>query len=182
MGFRRGLLVGFGAGYVLGARAGRERYEQIQEMWNQLTGNPRVQQATQRTREIATERARRGMEAVQTGVQQAGSAVKGRLNRGDTDTELVIVDEIDEVDIAPAGTAQSDLISGGTVDENLTDVVIEPRLDPIADVAPASPDVDEQLTSDRMLIDDLEEQEQAETSSDVTLTGEEYPRSEERER
>lgn len=29
MRFRLGLVMGFGAGYVLGSRAGRERYEQI---------------------------------------------------------------------------------------------------------------------------------------------------------
>ena len=29
MRFRMGLLVGFGAGYYLGAKAGRERYEQL---------------------------------------------------------------------------------------------------------------------------------------------------------
>ena len=29
MGFKTGLLIGAAAGYVLGARAGRERYEQI---------------------------------------------------------------------------------------------------------------------------------------------------------
>ena len=29
-------LLGFGAGYVLGARAGRERYEQIKGWWNAI--------------------------------------------------------------------------------------------------------------------------------------------------
>ena len=29
MGFRTGVIVGLGVGYVLGARAGRERYEEI---------------------------------------------------------------------------------------------------------------------------------------------------------
>ena len=31
MGFKIGLLIGAAAGYVLGAKAGRERYEQIKE-------------------------------------------------------------------------------------------------------------------------------------------------------
>src|SRR5205809_1199628 len=34
--------VAFGLGYVLGARAGRERYEQLQGWWNSLIGNPTV--------------------------------------------------------------------------------------------------------------------------------------------
>ena len=36
MGFRFGLLVGLGIGYVLGARAGRARYEQISQAWRQF--------------------------------------------------------------------------------------------------------------------------------------------------
>lgn len=36
-------LAGFGAGYVLGARAGRERYEQIRRAWEQAKDDPRLQ-------------------------------------------------------------------------------------------------------------------------------------------
>ena len=36
-------LLGFGAGYVLGARAGRERYEQIRRTWNSAKDDPRLQ-------------------------------------------------------------------------------------------------------------------------------------------
>ena len=38
-------LLGFGAGYVLGARAGRERYEQIRRAWAQAKDDPRLQSA-----------------------------------------------------------------------------------------------------------------------------------------
>ena len=38
-------LVGFGAGYVLGARAGRERYEQIRRAWEHAKDDPRLQSA-----------------------------------------------------------------------------------------------------------------------------------------
>ncbi|MGY1743233.1 MULTISPECIES: hypothetical protein [unclassified Blastococcus] len=37
-------LVGLGAGYVLGARAGRERYEQIRRAWSQAKEDPRLQE------------------------------------------------------------------------------------------------------------------------------------------
>jgi hypothetical protein len=37
------LLLGFGAGYVLGARAGKERYEQIRRAWSQAKDDPRLQ-------------------------------------------------------------------------------------------------------------------------------------------
>ena len=38
-------LAGFGAGYVLGARAGRERYEQIRRAWEHAKDDPRLQSA-----------------------------------------------------------------------------------------------------------------------------------------
>ena len=40
------LLVGVGAGYVLGAKAGTQRYEQIMGKVNELMGKPAVQNAT----------------------------------------------------------------------------------------------------------------------------------------
>ncbi len=36
-------IAGFGAGYVLGARAGRERYEQIRRAYAQAKDDPRLQ-------------------------------------------------------------------------------------------------------------------------------------------
>ena len=36
-------LVGFGAGYVLGAKAGTERYDQIRRAWEQAKDNPQLQ-------------------------------------------------------------------------------------------------------------------------------------------
>jgi hypothetical protein len=36
-------LAGFGAGYVLGSKAGRERYEQIRRAWENAKDDPRLQ-------------------------------------------------------------------------------------------------------------------------------------------
>ncbi|MGY1914051.1 hypothetical protein ABC795_06235 [Blastococcus sp. HT6-30] len=36
-------VAGFGAGYVLGSRAGRERYEQIRRAWDKAKDDPRLQ-------------------------------------------------------------------------------------------------------------------------------------------
>jgi len=36
-------LAGFGAGYVLGSKAGRERYEQIRRAYAQAKDDPRLQ-------------------------------------------------------------------------------------------------------------------------------------------
>jgi hypothetical protein len=86
---RPGFIVGFGAGYVLGARAGRERYEQIQRWWGQLIGSPTMQRAAERTKEAAAEGARRGFTVVQHGVERAGTAVKDRLH-GEEPTDHIV--------------------------------------------------------------------------------------------
>ena len=36
-------VAGFGVGYVLGSRAGRERYEQIRRAWEHAKDDPRLQ-------------------------------------------------------------------------------------------------------------------------------------------
>ena len=57
MRFRLGLAIGFGAGYLLGARAGRERYEQLRRLI-QRTPLVKVQAAV----ELGRERLRVGSE------------------------------------------------------------------------------------------------------------------------
>ena len=52
----RGLfIVGFAVGYVIGARAGRERYEQMKKAATQVAQSPPVQKATQVAGEKATQ-------------------------------------------------------------------------------------------------------------------------------
>jgi len=41
------LVVGLGVGYVLGTRAGRGRYEQIHDGWDQFTSSEPVQRAVE---------------------------------------------------------------------------------------------------------------------------------------
>jgi hypothetical protein len=44
MRFRLGLVIGGAVGYVLGARAGRERYEDIKRWLSQVRGHPAIDQ------------------------------------------------------------------------------------------------------------------------------------------
>ncbi|MFC9326655.1 hypothetical protein [Kitasatospora sp. NPDC057015] len=46
-------VVGAAAGYVLGARAGRQRYEQIAKVSRQVAQNPRVQSAADKAKQQA---------------------------------------------------------------------------------------------------------------------------------
>lgn len=43
--FRKGIMIGFAAGYVKGSKAGRERYEQINRTWQKIRSTPLYQQA-----------------------------------------------------------------------------------------------------------------------------------------
>lgn len=51
------LLVGIGIGYVLGARAGRERYEEIKRAAKRLWNDPRVAQQVQNVEQFAKDKA-----------------------------------------------------------------------------------------------------------------------------
>ena len=46
-------VTGFATGYVLGAKAGRARYETIMKQWRGMLGKPEVQQATDTVRHEA---------------------------------------------------------------------------------------------------------------------------------
>ena len=78
MGFKTGLLVGLGAGYVLGTRAGRERYDELKATWDQFVGNPSVQRVVTKGREVVETGAQRGIRAV----EGAGEEVKDRIESG----------------------------------------------------------------------------------------------------
>jgi hypothetical protein len=65
MGFKTGMLVGFGVGYVLGSKAGRERYEELRGAWDQFTGNPSVQRVVTKGREVVDTGVSKGIRAVE---------------------------------------------------------------------------------------------------------------------
>jgi hypothetical protein len=75
MGFKTGMLVGFGVGYVLGTKAGRERYEELKASWDQFMGNPSVQRVVTRGREVVEAGTERGIRAVESAEEE----VKDRL-------------------------------------------------------------------------------------------------------
>jgi SLT domain-containing protein len=58
------VLIGFGAGYVLGARSGRERYEQIAGKARELWSDPRVQEKADQVQQVAKEKAGQAQQVV----------------------------------------------------------------------------------------------------------------------
>jgi hypothetical protein len=69
-----GILVAGGIGYVLGARAGRERYDQIRGAAIKVKDNPTVQQNTARAAEAAKDAARDAAPVVKDKVANAASS------------------------------------------------------------------------------------------------------------
>jgi hypothetical protein len=65
MGFKTGLLIGAAAGYVIGAKAGRERYQQIMDGWARITGDPRLQDLTTKGKAVVDLAAERVKDAVE---------------------------------------------------------------------------------------------------------------------
>jgi len=90
MGFKTGLVVGLGIGYVLGTKAGERRFEQLRTTWSRVSESPSVQRVSEKARDLATEGTRRGMDAVQERLNQAGTSVKERLSREDGTTDRIV--------------------------------------------------------------------------------------------
>ena len=76
-------VLGFAAGYVLGSRAGRERYEQIADGARRFAGNPTVQSAASKAQETVVTQAPVVAEAVKDKASSAASAVADKVTRDD---------------------------------------------------------------------------------------------------
>jgi hypothetical protein len=98
------LLVGFGAGYVLGARAGRERYEQIAGKVQKLWHDPRVQEKADQVEQIAKEKAGQVEQAVKDKTSSSSSGSHASSSTGATGT---------------AGTAGTTGATGSTGDNSV---------------------------------------------------------------
>jgi hypothetical protein len=81
MKFKSGFLVGLGAGYVLGAKAGEGRYQQIVKAARSLRENPGVQRLTGEVNQTVTVGKDRVTEAAGRKVEQAGDAATAQVNK-----------------------------------------------------------------------------------------------------
>lgn len=77
------LLLAFALGYVLGAQAGRQRYEQILDTVKKVANDPRVQEKTQQAVEVAKQQA----PVVADKVSSAAGAAKDKVTGSSEDTE-----------------------------------------------------------------------------------------------
>ena len=76
------MLVAGGIGYVLGARAGRERYEQIKAAATRVRTNPQVQEKTQQAVDLAKEQAPVVKDKLGDKLSGAAEAAKAKVGGG----------------------------------------------------------------------------------------------------
>ena len=88
MRYKATFLVGLAVGFVLGARAGRERYEQLKKAATQVAQSPPVQKATQAAGAKATELTKAAKDKAATQMpkltetaKSSASKVRGQLDR-----------------------------------------------------------------------------------------------------
>jgi hypothetical protein len=72
-----GLVVGLGVGYVLGTRAGRERYEQIKTQWLKVWDLDPVQEQVDKVKGYVGDKAAAVPGAIWTGVQKVVKSASG---------------------------------------------------------------------------------------------------------
>ena len=72
------LVVGIGVGYVLGARAGRERYEDIKRVAGNFWSNPRVQRQLDDAEGFVKDKTPEVVGLLATGAKKVTTQVSGR--------------------------------------------------------------------------------------------------------
>lgn len=82
------LVVGLAAGYVLGTRDGRERYEQIKTRANRFVQDPRVRRNASRAQDLAKEKAPQASAKVADLAHKASDKASSKVGR-DTSTTTV---------------------------------------------------------------------------------------------
>lgn len=75
---RLGLFLGFGAGYVLGSKAGRERYEQLRRLYDNLQASPAFQRASGKAKDAVGTGLGSAKDKASEGVHKVTDAVKDR--------------------------------------------------------------------------------------------------------
>lgn len=97
-----GLVVGLGVGYVLGTRAGRERYEQIKTQWLKVWELDPVQEQVTKATSFVGEKAAAVPGALWTGVVKVAKSVGGQGSPGQRLDSAIVTGREAAEDLAEA--------------------------------------------------------------------------------
>jgi hypothetical protein len=116
MRFRLGYVLGFASGYYLGAKAGRARYEQLNEMIDKVRGSDAFEATAEKARAIVDDQVERVKEVVEERVGQAKQAVEQSQGTNGHQASGIPYDEVAS-DLPPgpppAGSLSDDPPPGG---------------------------------------------------------------------
>ena len=84
------ILVAGGIGYVLGTKAGRERYEQMRSTFNKVKDDPRVQEKTQQAADLAKEKAPIVKDKLAEAADKGAAKVERSSNGSSTSSDAAV--------------------------------------------------------------------------------------------
>jgi hypothetical protein len=109
-----GFVVGAAAGYVLGARAGRQRYEQIRRQVESLWADPRVQKKAAQAEDLAREKGSQLQDQVKRAVATSGLPnLTGASERTSPPEPSPSASMTTTPDVSPSSSAPGQQLHGG---------------------------------------------------------------------
>ena len=80
--FKKGTFLGFTVGYVMGSKAGRERYEQIMVKWNKVRATQTYKKLMGKAEAIVDLSIQRGKIIALDGIQKTSGKMKEKISSG----------------------------------------------------------------------------------------------------
>ena len=87
---RLGLFLGFGIGYVLGSKAGRDRYEQLRRLYENVQASPAFQRASGKAKDAVGTGLGQAKDIAAGGVSKVTDVVKEKRASGDHPSGLTV--------------------------------------------------------------------------------------------
>ena len=82
MKLRTAVLIGFAVGYVLGAKAGRERYEQIRKIAGGIASNPPIAQLIDEVKDLSDTGSAVARSKIGEQLREASHLIRERMDQG----------------------------------------------------------------------------------------------------
>jgi hypothetical protein len=108
--FKSALLIGLSAGYVLGTKAGKERYEQIRAATRQFMDNPGVQRLNREVNKTVAIGKERVTDAASRTAEQASTGLADQVGKA----REYVTAKTDRKDEQPASTTPAATTASGT--------------------------------------------------------------------